>query len=398
MDIHGQVAQRHRDAVLRALRDGRARTRSELSRELHIARSTISEILSSLIDEGSVLPTTRLHPAKAGRGRPAEVLTLDPAAGHCIGLDFSHHRVVAVIVNATREIIATRSTTYAQPDTWPARTQAAIALIAEMADRHGIHYRSLQVIAVGLPGPNSIAWAPEGRLPEGVDQDFRRVGRAITHDFTDHFGVPTVVDHHIRFAALAESTWDRPRPLDNLIYLRLSKGVGGAIITGGSIARGAHATAGELGHVVVDHSDAARECRCGRRGCLETLVSIDGILATAADHGGDYTDLASLGTAIAHDDAAAVAALDSAARQVGVVLGLASLLIDPAEIVLAGECSTLAPDFSERVQRHMTSATLPYGPRPTVRAATFHGQAGAIGAALAAIQAHHRALWTRPKG
>ena len=388
MDIPGRIGEQHREAVLRLLRDGRPRTRAQLARELGLARSTISEVLTCLIDEGGVVPRRASSPLPAGRGRPPEVLTLDPDAGHHIGLDFSHHHVVAVVVNATREIIATDEAGYTLPDSWPQRLRTAIALIDALAERSTVHFRSLQGVAVGLPGPNSIAWGAPGSTLSGVDTEFRRIGGAIAVELTDRFAVPTLVDHHVRFAALAESAWGRAEPLDNLLYLRLSKGVGGAFLSAGTPARGAHSVAGELGHVVVDASANARPCRCGRRGCLETLASIDGVLETAAERGGHYAGLDELAAARGRGESPAETAVDTLVQHVGRVLGTAALVIDPAEIVLAGECTGLAPDFCERVSAVVADHTLPSGPHPHCRLSALGPQAGAIGAALAASRVH----------
>ncbi|MZG17390.1 ROK family protein, partial [Streptomyces sp. SID5914] len=69
----------------------------------------------------------------------------------------------------------------------------------------------------------------------------------------------------------------------DLVYVRLSDGVGGGLVVGGQLVTGSSGLAGELGHVTVE--PAGRPCRCGKRGCLETVASVPGILAACWEFG-----------------------------------------------------------------------------------------------------------------
>ena len=95
-------------------------------------------------------------------------------------------------------------------------------------------------------------------------------GFALQSWMQDLLGIPVVCDNDANVAAIGEFSRLSPFGQDSLMYVTLSTGVGAAFIVNGSLWRGAHSLAGELGHVDVGHAQA---CSCGQTGCLERAVS-----------------------------------------------------------------------------------------------------------------------------
>jgi glucokinase len=84
-------------------------------------------------------------------------------------------------------------------------------------------------------------------------------------------GVPVVMDNDANAGALGESFHGAGRGFDPLFYMTLSTGIGGGIVSGGHVYRGADSWAGELGHMTIRPDGPA--CLCGARGCLERMCS-----------------------------------------------------------------------------------------------------------------------------
>ncbi len=80
-------------------------------------------------------------------------------------------------------------------------------------------------------------------------------------------GLPVAVENDAAMALLAEAAFGAARGRPNVVMLTIGTGIGGAVLERGQLLRG-RATAGQLGHVVVD--PGGRPCVCGRRGCVET--------------------------------------------------------------------------------------------------------------------------------
>ena len=89
--------------------------------------------------------------------------------------------------------------------------------------------------------------------------------------------MPVGFGHDIRAAALAEARRGAGRGIGNLLFVALGTGVGAAVVLDGTPLRGAHARAGEIGHVPVAGHD--EPCPCGGRGCLETVASARAVAA-----------------------------------------------------------------------------------------------------------------------
>ena len=82
---------------------------------------------------------------------------------------------------------------------------------------------------------------------------------------------------------MGEMTYGVARGMKNFIMITLGTGVGSGIVCDGKIVYGSDGFAGELGHLVIDHSGNGRSCGCGRKGCLETYTSATGVARTARE-------------------------------------------------------------------------------------------------------------------
>ena len=101
--------------------------------------------------------------------------------------------------------------------------------------------------------------------------------------FEDALGIPTRVTNDANAAAMGEMTYGVARGMKNFIMITLGTGVGSGIVCDGKVVYGSDGFAGELGHLIIDHSGHGRTCGCGRKGCLETYTSATGVARTARE-------------------------------------------------------------------------------------------------------------------
>ena len=161
-----------------------------------------------------------------------------------------------------------------------------------------------------------------------------------------------VVDNTVRMAALAEAMWGAGADMSSFIYLRLSGGVGGCVVSDFRLVGGAGGLAGELGHMTVGANDSP--CACGKRGCLETLASVPALCESAG-----VRDVTELRAAVLAGDGRARQALERAVEAVGYVLGSAALLINPRAIIVAGEVVDAFPSLRTKIAASMYKELLP---------------------------------------
>jgi glucokinase len=177
-------------------------------------------------------------------------------------------------------------------------------------------------------------------IPGIVDRKRGAVSHAVNLGLSDWFpladrladrtGATVVVENDLNAA-----TWGAHvlSGADDLAYLALGTGLAAGFVLSGKLRRGAHGTAGEIGHVPID--PAGTPCSCGQRGCLELRAS-GSALAAAWPAEGETPPATTLFTAAAAGNPEAVAARDRFAAGVADAVRLAGLAVDPDAIIIGG--------------------------------------------------------------
>ena len=213
----------------------------------------------------------------------------------------------------------------------------------------------------------------------------------------ERLGRRVVVDNDATCALVAESAIGVAKDVDDAVLVTLGTGIGGAVLAGGVIQRGANGFVGEIGHMVVDPNGP--DCPCGRRGCWERFASgsalarfgreaaeagrLPGVLnmtgsEPAAIRGEDVTAAARAG------DPGALMILDTFGRWVAIGLVNLTNLLDPELFVLGGGLVGLHDLVVDPI-RHWFGELLyapDYRPHPRLEVARLAERSGAIGAAL----------------
>ena len=195
-------------------------------------------------------------------------------------------------------------------------------------------------VGVGVPGLVDVGLgAVKHAVNLGVDGDWLRLRDLLSH----RLDLPVAVENDVNAAALGARSLDEA---DDVVYLSIGTGLAAGLVLGGRLRRGAHGAAGEVGHVSVD--PGGLPCRCGQRGCLETIAS-GSALATAwpTPHG---PAAAALFTAAARGDTSAIEVRDRFCDGVASAVRVLSLAVDPVSIVLGGGVAQVGEPLQVAVQ------------------------------------------------
>lgn len=379
--LHAVLRRSHEELLLQVLHTRGPQTRAQLAQATGIPRTTLSDFAAALLSRGEIVVAEggAAGPTRQ-RGRPAERLALNPAAGQLLGVDFGHQRVHAVIVNKAHEIVASADHPYDPDSGWAERVPVAFELIEQLADCDGVDLSALQGVGIGFPGPFSPGM-PDPAAAENSEVT-ASASKYVVDAFTGRFHAGVILDNNTRFAGLAEAIWGGTADVHNILYARLSHGVGGGLVVDGRLVTGAAGFAGELGHVSVRPD--GRTCRCGKRGCLETIASLPAILAACGEQGVRLDGLEELASAAERGDPVVDRVLRTAGEAVGHVLGTVAMALDPEEIVLAGDIVHRAPALLAQAETTIRWELLPIPEKtPAIRAASLGDEDGALGAVAA---------------
>ncbi|WP_346166123.1 ROK family transcriptional regulator [Streptomyces javensis] len=357
----------HEDLVLDLLRKHGPLSRAELGQHSGLSRTTLSDIVTELIEGGAVVATAP-GTAPRRRGRPVEALTLNPSAGQAIGIDFARRAVHVSAVNVAHEVIGSASEPHDPGLPWEERIALAERLVGTLADG-ALRLGALNAIGVGVVGP--VENPDAGPAQPWPSADLPALLRK-------RFEAPVLVDNNTRLAALAEATWGAAAGGQDVLYLRLSHGVGGGLVVAGALHRGAYGLSGEFGHIAVESGDG--RCSCGATGCLETVASVGAVLAAYRRAGGHADGLAALLGALEAGDPVALRTLEATGTHIGTVLAAVCNAIGPGVIVLGGELAAAGPPLFEPVERALRAHIMPISrDRVDLRPATLGEAGGALG-------------------
>jgi predicted NBD/HSP70 family sugar kinase len=313
------------------LRTNGTASRAELARRTGLSRSTISTLVADLQRRGLVVERAGKFAGEGQPGRPAALLELDPTAAAAVGIDFDHDKVRVAVSDLSRSVLAEATVAHDVDHD----AQGALDLAAELAekvlDEAGVKKDRLLGVGVALAGPidhDKGALHPSDVLPGWAKIDAAK-------ELEQRLGTPAYVDNDANLGALAEVTLGAGRNARFAAYVSISSGIGAGIVVDGRPYHGHRGTAGEIGHVVVDPQGPI--CRCGNRGCLETLASGPALLKLVQESREQELTVREMIELAREGDAGCGRAIADAGQVVGrVVAGLVNLF-SPEMVVVGGD-------------------------------------------------------------
>jgi predicted NBD/HSP70 family sugar kinase len=311
--------------VLQMLYSVGAMSRAELARRLGMSKVTVSDLVAELIESGHAVelgPSDQVRP-----GKPATLVDVNRTGLQAIGVDLAAHEVLrAAVLDLDGNILA-RAERPIGDDAGEAITQRVLELVHEI-----VSAATAPILGIGVGTPGIVVSG--GVVDTAPNLGWRDV--PLRDLIADATGLPVFVVNDADAAVHADYTLGHGG--DDLVLVKIGRGVGCGLIVGGQRVRGAHFAAGEIGHVTVG-TDGGAVCRCGKTGCLETWVSAPR-LELALGH--------------ARDDSP----LREAGERLGIALAPVVAVLDLAEVVLSGPGHLLDGPLRDSVEQTLRDRLL----------------------------------------
>lgn len=334
--LPGHARAHNRSLVLQRLFHGGPVSRAELARVTGLTKVTVSDLVADLLGDGLV---RELGPSevRSGRvGKPGTLVELRTDAFAVVAVDLAdaEHMHGAVLDLAGR-VVERRS------EPVDGRTgEAAVAAVLGLC-RALVAAAPWPVLGVGVGSPGVIDSA--GVVRQAPNRGWYDVPLAA--ELEAALEVPVHVGNDANTACLGEYTYGGGHG-SGLLVLTVGEGVGAGIVVEGVLVQGRGHAAGEIGHVTavderddVDHAPLGRPeaCACGRRGCLETVLSVPALRRRTDGLVGSERETV----------------LGAVGRRLGIVLAPVVSALNLAEVVLVGP-----PDLLDGPLRDVALTTL----------------------------------------
>ncbi len=274
--------------------------------------------------------------------------------GGFVGVDFGATNLKAGLVDANGRIVArARSRTLASRGKESVIERIA-GLVKKLAGDQEV------VVGIACPGPVNGAAGIVYNPPNLPGWDAVNLKK----ELEDLLDMQVFVENDANMVAYGEWQFGAGRGVSNLMCLTLGTGIGSGLVLDGRLHAGAHGFAGELGHTVFDPRGPS--CRCGARGCLETLAGADAIvrdaerrMRKASREKGSLTVL-KISSAARRGDSAALDVLNRAGQWVGLAVANAVALLDLQMVIIGGGISRAGELILEPIRDEVSATLIDY--------------------------------------
>ncbi len=221
---------------------------------------TATKLINELVEQKVLIESGK---RESTGGRPPSLFCLDSSLGYIVGVELLINSFRFSIVNLNHELIYEYET-----DNFDINNrEEAFAFLARIVPEliHKKHIPDNKILGVGI----GITGRVDGK--KGISYSFLNFDLPLAALLSERWGYPVYIDNDTRLMALGEQNFGFAREKPNVIYVNLSRGLGIGFISDGHLHSGESGFAGEFGHIHFEDND--KLCVCGKKGCLETVVS-----------------------------------------------------------------------------------------------------------------------------
>ena len=307
-------------------------SRKEVAERTGLSAATITGITAELIASDLIFEK---EAGDSSGGRRPILLSINPHGGYVVGLKLAEDNITAALLDLEANIIAIHVDEFENHSTEDA-INCLTTVVEDLLRNSDLRKEQLIGVGVGLAG---IVDAEQGLLQHSPIFGW--------HDFNlkealqNRLEVPVYIDNDVNTLTLTEKWFGTGQGVDHFLTVTIGRGVGLGIVIDGQLYHGSHGGAGEFGHTIIDPEGVV--CDCGKRGCLETIISDPSLLRSASEAfsserlAHEVTDISELVKLGEEGDQVVIELFENAAN--ALAQGLANLInvLCPQLIIISGE-------------------------------------------------------------
>jgi predicted NBD/HSP70 family sugar kinase len=330
----------NRDLVLRTIFANNSISRADVARVTHLTRTTVSDMVTGLLQEDLVQEVGK---GESIGGKNPILLSIAPNSRYLIGLNLAQNKFVGAIVNLRGEIVEKIELNVNDNN-----GEKALDSVYQILDTL-INLDHTPIVGIGVGAPGLIN-SRKGVVINAVNLDWHnlKLGELLEKKYK----IPVSILNDSQASAIGEYVYSGIQDQEeNYIVVNINQGIGAGILINGSLFQGDGGGAGEIGHVVAIENGEL--CRCGKRGCLETIASMKAILRQI-----DQTSIEEALSAFAEQDSKTREVVLKAAHYLGISLANMIGLLNIHKIILTGDVARFGADWLSSVRSSMEESAL----------------------------------------
>lgn len=383
---HGLREVNREQALRIILREGPL-ARIDLAHRTGLTAAAISHITRELIEDGLL---REVGPAPGKRVGASAILLDLPDDGPLIGAVHQGVSALRLALCTLRGRVLARNLVSTPHPLSPDETVTLIGQqLADLLADNGYTKAALMGVGAGVVG---LVDSERGLVKRAPRLGWEKV--PLGNLLAEQLSCPVAIENNVRAMALGEALLGQGRFWPDFAFVYVGTGIGSGLIVNGYPYRGAHGSAGEIGHITVDPQ--GERCACGNRGCLETIAAEPAIVRLASLQGLALPEEAAspkeavrrLAALARQGDEAARAVVRICGESLGIALSTLTDILNPSRIVLHGAIAEAGDFFFSAVSVSLHQrAFLTRDESVELVAPTFGEDAGLVGAASVALEA-----------
>ena len=262
-------------AILNLLYKQGAMPRKDIAENVKLTPATVTMLTNEMIQEGLLAEGREITDSNHA-GRRKVLIDINYRYGYIAGVYMEHSKVITALAYMNGELISSIDFSSEEGSSPEQIADRVTEIVDGMIKDNGLDREEFRYVGVSIVGyvdtDRGVSENSFGMFRNNVD---------IKSMYESRFDVPVEVDNNVRALAIAEIDFNRSGQKINGLFIKHSPGLGGTIIVNNSILSGAHSHSGELGHFTVNPE--GKQCVCGKRGCVSTVVSRSALISKAAD-------------------------------------------------------------------------------------------------------------------
>ena len=277
----------NRSLILKCINNNGPISRKDIARITGLTAASVTQITTGLISEGALFELGAISENQGTAGRKKVLLDLNQDFGYVLAINIESETTTIAVCDIKGNILDEGSLfisfntdkKLASDEFLGIVIDKASSLIKKLPDSKEA---LLKCVSIGIPGivdkKRGVSVHAYGIWEHEVD---------LLSVFEKAFILPVLIENNVDALATAEIIYGYGKTYDSLLVIKWGPGIGSTIVIDNKVYEGRHGKTAELGHVIVEKNGKA--CSCGKKGCLETLLSAETFSKIKSEEKRDYS-------------------------------------------------------------------------------------------------------------